>query len=119
MSDKIIKVEGLGKRYFIGHENQERYVAMRDVISNNVKGFGKNIKRMFKDDASNSISGDKIEEFWALKDIDFEIKKGDSVGVIGRNGAGKSTLLKLLSRITEPTSGRIEINGRMASLLEV
>jgi lipopolysaccharide transport system ATP-binding protein len=119
MSDTIIKVEGLGKRYFIGHENQERYVAMRDVISNNVKGFAKNIKRMFRNDGSSGIGGDNIEEFWALKDIDFEIKKGDSVGFIGRNGAGKSTLLKLLSRITEPTSGRIEINGRMASLLEV
>jgi lipopolysaccharide transport system ATP-binding protein len=65
------------------------------------------------------ISGDTTEEFWALKDIDFEVKRGDAVGIIGRNGAGKSTLLKVLSRITDPTEGRVEIRGRVASLLEV
>ncbi len=65
------------------------------------------------------VAGDSVEEFWALKDVDFAIKRGEAVGVIGRNGAGKTTLLKILSRIIEPTEGRLEITGRVASLLEV
>ena len=65
------------------------------------------------------VEGDEMEEFWALKDINFELKQGDTLGIIGRNGAGKSTLLKILSRITEPTTGKITIKGRVASLLEV
>ena len=118
MANTIIKVENLGKRYFIGHVKEERYTAMRDVIASNFRGLGKNVKRLFNNNTS-SISGNEVEEFWALKNIDFEINQGDTVGVIGRNGAGKSTLLKVLSRITEPTTGRIAISGRMSSLLEV
>ena len=91
---------------------------MRDVITNGVKAFGNNITRLFNNETA-SIAGSEIESFWALSDLDFEIKQGDAVGIIGRNGAGKSTLLKVLSRISEPTKGRIEIRGRMASLLEV
>ena len=114
MSDTIIQVENLSKKYIIGHQQQGRYTALRDVLANSTKSLLKNIHNpKFK--AHNS----QKEDFWALKDVSFEIKQGDRVGIIGRNGAGKSTLLKILSRITEPTSGRISINGRVASLLEV
>jgi len=109
MNDPIIKVEGLGKKYIISHEGKESYTSLRDVISRNTKKLVKT-----KEKANSSR-----EEFWALKDVSFEVKKGEAVGIIGRNGAGKSTLLKILSRITEPTHGHIEMSGRVASLLEV
>ena len=108
-----IKVENLSKKYIINHEGQERYTAMRDVVARKVKtifSFPKSLK---------PGSFHNKEEFYALMDINFEIQQGDRVGIIGRNGAGKSTLLKVLSRITEPTTGKITINGRVASLLEV
>lgn len=117
MSNSVIKVESLGKKFIISHQRQERYTALRDVIANNARSFLLKTKSI----ASGQFRSDKIEkeEFWALKDINFDIKQGDRVGIIGRNGAGKSTLLKILSRITEPTEGRIIIRGRVASLLEV
>lgn len=119
MSDIAIKVENLGKSYLVGHNNEqaERNPTLRDVITRNAKNFARKTSDMLS--GRQIIQGDEVEEFWALKNINFEIKQGDHVGIIGRNGAGKSTLLKLLSRITEPTTGRININGRVASLLEV
>ncbi|MBS9385290.1 MAG: ABC transporter ATP-binding protein [Dolichospermum sp. BR01] len=113
MSDTVIRVENLGKKYIIGHQKQERYTALRDVITNKVKSIGSLINPKEK------VENPAFEEFWALKDVSFDIKQGDRVGIIGRNGAGKSTLLKILSRITEPTKGSIKIKGRVASLLEV
>ena len=87
---------------------------MRDVIANKFKSFG---SKLFTSHVSPFTASE--EDFWALKDINFEVKRGERVGIIGRNGAGKTTLLKLLSRITEPTTGRIILKGRVASLLEV
>jgi lipopolysaccharide transport system ATP-binding protein len=108
---KIIEVRGLSKSYIINHEGKENYNSLRDVITDKTK-------KIFS--FSNWKSTHKTqEEFWALKDVDFDIEQGDRVGIIGRNGAGKSTLLKILSRITEPTKGTIKLKGRIASLLEV
>jgi lipopolysaccharide transport system ATP-binding protein len=103
-----ISCENLSKRFVIRHQQQAgNYSALRDVITDGVK----NIIRKRERPTS--------EEFWALKDVTFSIAQGDRVGIIGRNGAGKSTLLKILSRITEPSDGRVRIKGRVASLLEV
>src|SRR5215468_2230370 len=116
--DVVIRAEGLGKKYLIGHvAHDERYVALRDVLARGARNFWRKTVGMARGRAI--VADDTVEEFWALKDISFEVKRGEVFGIIGRNGAGKSTILKILSRITELTEGRVTINGRVASLLEV
>jgi len=111
----IITVDNLSKKYRISHQaSGPRYKALRDVITDGVTG-------LFRSRRANNPGSvtPKTEDFWALRDINVEVQPGEVVGIVGRNGAGKSTLLKVLSRITEPTTGRIRLRGRVASLLEV
>jgi lipopolysaccharide transport system ATP-binding protein len=116
MSDVAIRCEELAKQYRIGE--RERYKALRDVITDAVAAPLRRVRSALRQ-SSNGKGNSGETRFWALKDVSFEIKRGEVVGIIGRNGAGKSTLLKILSRITEPTHGHADIWGRVASLLEV
>jgi lipopolysaccharide transport system ATP-binding protein len=109
---EIISVEGLAKKYVIRHKQVEHYATLRDAIVSGTR----NLLSMGRT-SGNSITA--REDFWALDNVSFTVDQGDRIGIIGRNGAGKSTLLKILSRITKPTKGRVTINGRVASLLEV
>ena len=112
MAAPIIAVEALGKRYRIQHQHsREQYVTLRDVIARAASAPLRGWRRRADPVAA--------EDFWALSEVSFDVREGEVLGIIGRNGAGKSTLLKILSRITEPTAGRVVMRGRAASLLEV
>ena len=117
MTDSVITARGVGKRYLIGHQSapiaNESFVASSARALKNAWSRTSDLLR-----GQPIVMGDSVEEFWALNDVSFDIRAGEAVGLIGRNGAGKSTLLKVLSRITEPTTGRIVLKGRVASLLE-
>ena len=115
MSDVAIRAEGLGKQYQIGE--RQKYKALRDSLTDALYAPFRMCRSVFTPGQSKEKKEDTT--IWALKDVSFEIKQGEVVGVIGRNGAGKSTLLKILSRITEPTEGFVDLHGRVGSLLEV
>ena len=121
MSDIAIRCENLSKRYALGQ--RERYRLLRDVISEAAAApITRFRKSLNKSDGNGHLASGFTKNdqwLWALKDVSFEVERGDIVGIIGRNGAGKSTLLKILSRITKPTKGHVEIIGRVGSLLEV
>ena len=113
MSDIAVSVENLSKLYLIGHQRERQQEGLRHALERAIRTPVKYFR------AEQKASAARSEELWALRDVNLEIKQGEVVGIIGRNGAGKTTLLKILSRITEPTKGRVRLKGRTASLLEV
>src|SRR4029079_1040781 len=116
MSDVAIRVDGIGKEYRIGKKRHAYKTLRESIIDMSVLPFQK-AGRLFSNRTTEESA--REEAFWALRDVSFEVKRGEVTGIIGRNGAGKSTLLKILSRITEPTEGQAVLRGRVASLLEV
>lgn len=125
MSETVVSVQNLSKQYFVGQQSDQfrQYSSswdagnLRLAIRNGIGGFFRRSARLLRGDQF--VHGDVINEFWALKDVSFDVARGEVLGVIGRNGAGKSTLLKILSRIIEPSRGRAVLDGRVASLLEI
>jgi lipopolysaccharide transport system ATP-binding protein len=111
-----IKIEGISKKYMLRHKLQQRHTSLRDMLSAQLSRLGSTLRHPL---GGFNTENPEQEEFWALDDISLSVSPGERVGIVGRNGAGKSTLLKILSRITDPTSGSIHLKGRVASLLEV
>jgi lipopolysaccharide transport system ATP-binding protein len=115
-----IKTQKLSKKYLIGHKRQEPYITLREAVSSKLRDFTRRLNHPFLASSGQPLTGiSNTEDLWALKDVSIEVKQGERLGIIGRNGAGKSTLLKVISRITDPTEGRVSIRGRVGSLLEV